>query len=525
MKLSSKIALGVFLLVCFLATLSLGFLSFAFDQTRELVISSYKGEQRSRASILAARVPFALATNDRDEIRNALNAISREYPDLKGAAIFDKSRKLVELHGPQDFSLRLTDATRLDDATSWVTSEIVYGAAPILNEEQTVGYVLVAQSLDSFLAIQRRSWWMASTTYLLSAALLIWFALLLFNRIVLNPIRECIRVASRIAQGDTDIQLQVSGTDEIAQLRQEMSRMTHPLRQFVLEAASSIETLTSSSIDLKTIANDMSGDARQTSTRSTSLAETTDKVATDAVSLSGSMERASSDLAEVTHSTAEISNGIREISRNTSTARNTIAEGVNQVTSTAALVTDLGHAAQGIGKVTETITSISAQVNLLALNATIEAARAGATGKGFAVVANEIKELAKQTADATDDIRSRIQAIQDSSSQTVSNIQGITQVINDFSQSITAIAGSVEEHSVMIRRIADHIARVSGTVTDANHRLGQTSQTIHATAQTVQDLAQAAATLTSGSGKVQTRAVELSTLAEQLRNNFRKFKV
>ncbi len=122
-----------------------------------------------------------------------------------------------------------------------------------------------------------------------------------------------------------------------------------------------------------------------------------------------------------------------------------VRNAVDKTNSTFKRMAELGSAGQEISKVTETITEISEQTNLLALNATIEAARAGEAGKGFAVVANEIKGLAKQTAEATLEIRQRIDAIQSSTSTTITEMEQINTVINDVNSIVTTIASAVEQ--------------------------------------------------------------------------------
>jgi methyl-accepting chemotaxis protein len=135
----------------------------------------------------------------------------------------------------------------------------------------------------------------------------------------------------------------------------------------------------------------------------------------------------------------------------------------------------LGAAANSIGKVIETITDISEQVNLLALNATIEAARAGEAGKGFAVVANEIKELAKQTAAATQDIKEKIEGIQGTTSMTVGQITEITQVINDVNDVVGNIATAVEQQSAATKEIATNVAQASQGIQEVNENVNQSS--------------------------------------------------
>ena len=121
----------------------------------------------------------------------------------------------------------------------------------------------------------------------------------------------------------------------------------------------------------------------------------------------------------------------------------------------------MGRAAREIGNVVETITEISSQVDLLALNATIEAARAGDAGKGFAVVAGEIKELARQTAEASGEIKKRVEGIQTNTAGTVNEINDVSEVVNEINAIVATIASAVEEQSATTREIVSNVSQAS----------------------------------------------------------------
>jgi methyl-accepting chemotaxis protein len=185
----------------------------------------------------------------------------------------------------------------------------------------------------------------------------------------------------------------------------------------------------------------------------------------------------------------------------------------------------LGAAAQQIGKVTETITEISSQTNLLALNATIEAARAGSAGKGFAVVANEIKELAQQTARATEDIKGRIAGVQSSAAGGIAEIGKVSQIIHDISDIVSSIAAAIEEQSTVTKDIARNIAEASTGVRDANQRVSEVAQATVQMAREIGGVDQAAERMADGSEQVRNRAAELSKVAGQLQTTVHQFKV
>ena len=184
----------------------------------------------------------------------------------------------------------------------------------------------------------------------------------------------------------------------------------------------------------------------------------------------------------------------------------------------------LGKAAKEIGKVTQTITDISSQTNLLALNATIEAARAGAAGKGFTVVANEIKELARQTAAATEDIKLKIAGVQDSADHVIGDIHKVADVIKDVGDIVASIAASIEEQASVTREVAENIAQASLGVRDANERVAQTASVSASIARDMAGINSSMGIIGEGGERVRTSTDELGSLAEQLESTVGKFK-
>lgn len=223
--------------------------------------------------------------------------------------------------------------------------------------------------------------------------------------------------------------------------------------------------------------------------------------------------------------TEQMSATVGEIAANTAKARVISEQATNQAQTVSHEMQELGAAAREIGQVTETITNISAQTNLLALNATIEAARAGAAGKGFAVVANEIKELARQTAEATEDIKKRIAGVQTSAGAAISDIGQIASVINEVGDIVSGIAAAIEEQAVVTRDVAGNIAQASSGVSEANERVAQTAEVSKAIARDVGGISSAVAEVRVGGEQLKASASELSLLAERLSGNIRQFKV
>jgi methyl-accepting chemotaxis protein len=242
------------------------------------------------------------------------------------------------------------------------------------------------------------------------------------------------------------------------------------------------------------------------------------------LTLTQSMENASGNLTAVAAATEEMTTTIGDIAGNSEKARRITGEATRQADQVCGLMDELGRAAQSIGKVTDTISNISAQTNLLALNATIEAARAGAAGKGFAVVANEIKDLAQQTASATEDIKTKIAGIQQSTSHTVEDIGKISQTIKEVNEIVSSIATAIEEQAVVTKDIAGNIAQASLGVKDATGQVSQTSEVSTQIASDIDTVNRNAGETANGSSQVRSGAEDLSRLADQLSSTVAQFK-
>jgi methyl-accepting chemotaxis protein len=223
--------------------------------------------------------------------------------------------------------------------------------------------------------------------------------------------------------------------------------------------------------------------------------------------------------------TAEMSVTVETIAKDSERAKQISEDAIAKAQTVSGVMDELGKAARDIGKVSETITGISAQTNLLALNATIEAARAGAAGKGFAVVANEIKELARQTSDATEDIKLKVSGVQNWANGAVGNIEEITSVIRNIGEIVRSIAQSTESQASVTREVAAEIAQATTSVRDVSERVTQTVTVSRSIATDVAAISQSTQQVQQSGERVQVSATELARLADQLRDMIGKFRV
>lgn len=261
--------------------------------------------------------------------------------------------------------------------------------------------------------------------------------------------------------------------------------------------AQNAQALASSSQQLSSTSQEMSSNAEETSAQANTVATATQQVTTNLNSVATGAE--------------EMTSTVQSISSNAGEAAKVAGEAVKTANSANATIAKLGDSSAEIGQVIKVITSIAQQTNLLALNATIEAARAGEAGKGFAVVANEVKELAKQTAKATEDISQKINAIQEDTKRAVDSIGSITSIINQINDISGTIATAVEEQSATTNEM-------SRNVQEAAKGSGEISQNI-------QGVAAAAESTTRGAQETLKAAQQLTDMAAQLRALVEKFKL
>jgi methyl-accepting chemotaxis protein len=330
-----------------------------------------------------------------------------------------------------------------------------------------------------------------------------------------------VQLARRIAGGD----LSDSTTSQSVpgSLQAALHDMTVNLRNLIGNIVSEGRSLTATATELALAAEDMTGGADQSATKADTVAAATEEMSANMGTVTMASEQAAQNVNVMANAMEEMSSAIQEIAENTEKANSMTGEAVNYARSSSEKVDHLGKAAREISKVTEVITEISEQTNLLALNATIEAARAGEAGKGFAVVANEIKELAKQTAQATGEIKSKIESIQSSTDKTVTEITEITTVIDNVNDIVSTIASAVEEQSVTAADISGNVNDAANGISEVNENVSQASMVAGEIARDIVDVSQVSKETREGSLRVQENAEYLKNIANTISHETGRF--
>jgi methyl-accepting chemotaxis protein len=349
---------------------------------------------------------------------------------------------------------------------------------------------------------------------------------------VVRPINRVVKAMGVLAKGDTSVAVPFAGQ------RNELGKMASAVQVFkdnMIEAnrmrgerekarAEQEQARTRAEEDRKramqTLANQfestvgdvvssVSAAAVEMQATAEALSRTAGDASTKSVAVAHVVEDVTRNVQGVAAATEELSASIREISGQTNESSRIVAEAVRQADHTAAQVQALADSAMDIGQVVTLINEIANQTNLLALNATIEAARAGESGRGFAVVATEVKTLASQTAKATDEIATKIRAMQEATTSSASAITHIRSTIDRMSQVASVIAAAVEQQGAATQEISRNVQYASGGATQASS--------------SIDGVARASEETSHGSGQVLSAASELARSGETLRSQVDRF--
>jgi len=360
---------------------------------------------------------------------------------------------------------------------------------------------------------------------LAGGVLVIFAIMILAQKVIITPIKQTADFAGMLADGNLKSTLHINQTDEIGDLAKALNKMNQNFNGIIKNISSGVATLAGSSDGMSTVAGQLLHGSETTVSKSNTVAAASEEMSSNMESIAAAMEEASTNVQTVASSSMEMSENLTKVTESTNQARDITEKAVSKTEQASKQVDELGQSAEEIGMVTETIKAISDKTNLLALNATIEAARAGEAGKGFAVVANEIKDLAAQTALATEDISKKLQNVQASTSDTVTEIGEVTTVINQVATIVSEISTSVQEQNDTTIEISENVSQASQGLVEINENLNRNSQAVGQVASEIAEVNEGANEISNSSAMVRQNASDLSELAAKLTGMVEEFTV
>ena len=454
-----------------------------------------------RAAFAADPEAFALAgqdmTRDLAVSRAAIEALTRDPLGAEERTAFEEVREAAvnylgiaeasATHFADHETLRLIAISTSDQHRAAMEAS---GRLLALLKQGAERAVL-AGATESALARRR------SLLFIAGAALLALVLGFLLYRSIVGPLDRVGAALALLAQGDLTVRSPVEGPKELARIGRSLDQAVTAMAEVLRGINRNVGALGSASSELRSVSQQLNGSAESTAGQARAAATASEQV--------------SATVQSVASGTTQMGDSIKEISRSSGEAARIAQSAVQLAADTNRNVARLGESSAEIGNVVRVVTRIAAQTNLLALNATIEAARAGEAGKGFAVVANEVKELAKETAKATEDIGQKIEAIQSDTKGAVQAIAQITNIIGQINDIQHQIASAVEEQTATTNEIGRNIAEAARGSADITRN--------------ITGVAQAAQSTSAGANDTQRAASELSAMAVELQRLVARFRV
>jgi methyl-accepting chemotaxis protein len=523
-------------------------------KSQSKLVNQQVGDQNTRlAGVVNNAIFDALSTGDNDIVRSQFSRLDQKLPgvsiyvyDFRGTISFSTDRAMVgapinrvveDDEAIATIRKMLSDGQTPNAIGKIGKDDTLYSVKhlPIPNEQscyhchgqsqKILGGITVASDLSSSMNAMSSIRNQSVLIGLCGLVILVSAIYLLFFVLVNKPVQMILNQAQKLRQGDFTHRTKTQRKDELAHILNRLNLISDEMRSMFQGFTRKSDRLAESSEQLISISEKLKTEAESTSEQSNTVAESTLEVSTTMNSVAASIEQTATNISQVTSRSDELFKTISEIAESSGKAKSVIDNATSSFVNVSEVVQELGQAAKEIDAVTDSIRDVSEQVDLLALNATIEAARAGDAGKGFAVVAQEIKELAKQTASATNNADEKLRWMQSKTAETMEKIKQISDIMDEANHSVNTIAAAVEEQSASTKEIAENMTQASEGVSEVSDNIARSAQASERVSERVRDVDDSTQQILMGSESVNQQAGDLSQLAAEIKAEVHKFRV
>jgi len=401
----------------------------------------------------------------------------------------------------------------LDSRTDWLAAQDKLDAVIRLNSTNAAASVRSSEKQILFISL---------LAFILGIGLATVIA-----RSITTPINQTSAMLCDIAQGEGDLtrRLPVVGKDEISELCRWFNTFVQKIQGVVKSIDSNTITLSAASEELSAASTQIAASAEESSAQAGTVASASEQATTNIQNISKSAEQMSTSMNTVASAIEEMNSSLQHVVKNCEEELSVALKASEQATDARKHMETLGAVAKEVDKIVEVITGIAAQTNLLALNATIEAASAGEAGKGFAVVAGEVKDLARQTSQATHSIGDQIKRMQDSTKVAVTSISGIVDVIQQIRDISQSIVHAVNEQSQTISEIARSVSLVNNGSQHITSNVAESGKGLAEIARNIAGVNDSTRNTSAGLHQINQSAGELAKLSATLEGIVKQFKI
>ncbi|MBO1317283.1 methyl-accepting chemotaxis protein [Acanthopleuribacter pedis] len=414
---------------------------------------------------------------------------------------------------------------KIADCQSQVISEHTTYTGAIQTNGQTIGQVQILidpKATDEAIRSMARTLVLTFLVALFAMSFAVHFV---FGKIVLGPLHELSNAVAGVAQGDLTVDIHYHSNDEIGDLAEDIRVMADNLRHILQNLGRNAQTLSENAGTLDQINNGMTEHLGSLSTRTDTVIASTEELTESMTSTTNQMEGSAMEARQIAHSVREMRQAINSMAESAEQARGVTRELVDVVNRAAAGTDHLTNAAGEITSITNVIDDIAEQTKLLALNATIEAARAGELGRGFGVVANEVKELARQTNNAIEEISGKIGIMQTTAASTADEMATIKKIMTDVDQIVSLIASAVTQQTATVQSISDTVTGIAAGINQGSATVSESAQISQNMSFDIKQVNEATEEVRNVGARIKESSLALTEMAEELNKTMARFQL